>query len=93
MALALCIVIMVFFVSSCKSQSSTATPDPTTMYEGATLVQERCTVCHTLSRVERVKYTASEWQTIVDNMIQKGAQLTPDEKTIVEKYLIATYGN
>jgi hypothetical protein len=33
-----------------------------------------------------------DWQTIVDQMIGEGAQLTPAEKTTVVNYLVANYG-
>jgi hypothetical protein len=60
--------------------------------DGATLVQERCTVCHPLTFVEKSKHTAADWKLIVDTMIGRGAKLTSDEETLVVNYLAATYG-
>ncbi len=60
--------------------------------QGATLVQERCTVCHDISRVKGSRFSAAEWKTVVDQMIAKGAQLSPDEETVVVSWLAANYG-
>jgi len=60
--------------------------------DGATLVQQRCTVCHTMARIQSAHHSAADWQTIVDSMIRRGAQLTAEEETIVVDYLAATYG-
>ena len=59
--------------------------------QGAALVQERCSVCHTLDRVLASKRTEAQWRTVVEQMIRNGARLTPEEKEIVIKYLAATY--
>jgi anionic cell wall polymer biosynthesis LytR-Cps2A-Psr (LCP) family protein len=59
--------------------------------DGKTLVTDRCTQCHGLSPVQR-KHTAAEWQTILADMINRGAQLNTDEKTAVFNYLSSTYG-
>lgn len=59
--------------------------------DGQALVQERCTKCHDLTRVERAKKTQQEWQATVERMIEHGAQLTPAEQEAVVKYLAETY--
>jgi hypothetical protein len=79
-------------ISACSSGSSNTTPAPTSALDGATLVQERCSVCHPLSRVEASSYTAAQWKTIVNTMIARGAQLNSAEATAVENYLAANFG-
>jgi hypothetical protein len=93
-SLGLVLLTLVLFISACSSStpSSTTAPASTASQEGATLVQERCTACHTLSRVEGIRLSASDWGIVVDQMIARGAQLTPDEKTIVVNYLAANFG-
>jgi hypothetical protein len=49
-------------------------------------------VCHPLSRVESTKHTAADWKTIVDMMISRGAQLTPEEAIVVVNYLATNFG-
>jgi hypothetical protein len=82
----------IIFSSACSSQGSTASPGATSSVDGATLVQERCTKCHSLTRVVISRYTAAQWQTIVDTMISKGAQVTPEEEPVIVNYLAANYG-
>jgi cytochrome c-type biogenesis protein CcmH/NrfF len=86
--------IMMVIITACSSaaSSTTAAPAATTSQDGATLVQERCTRCHPLDRVESSKHTASEWKAIVDMMISRGAQLTSGEETAVVDYLAANFG-
>ncbi len=92
------VIILIFFtasviLSSCSTASiATPTLNATVAIEGATLVQERCTVCHSLDRIMGAHYTAVEWKSVVDTMIAAGAQLTPQEETIVVDYLAAYYG-
>jgi hypothetical protein len=86
------ILVVLIFTSSCASAASSTTPASTSALDGATLVQERCSVCHPLTFVERSKHTASEWKLIVDMMISRGAQLNADEETLVVNYLASAYG-
>jgi transcriptional regulator of nitric oxide reductase len=83
---------VMFVASACSSAAPTVTPAATTILDGATLVQERCSVCHPVARIERTKYSAADWQTIVGMMISRGAKLTPEEKTVVVNYLSTNFG-
>jgi cytochrome c-type biogenesis protein CcmH/NrfF len=88
------IVAISLLLSACSSgaTNSTSTPAATTTLDGATLIQQRCSRCHPLTRVTSARHTATEWQTIVNQMIRRGANLTPDEESVVVDYLAATYG-
>jgi len=85
---------VILLTTACSSgaSSTTAAPASTTALDGATLVQERCSVCHTLARIENTKHTATDWKTIVDMMISRGAQLTPEEAIVVVNYLASNFG-
>jgi hypothetical protein len=83
---------VILFVTACSSGASNTTPAATSSLDGATLVQERCSVCHPLSRVEGSRHTAADWKLIVDLMISRGAQLTPEEETVVVNYLATNFG-
>lgn len=91
------LLILTACASSANSTSPTTAPSnssaPTSVgaLDGKTLVQERCTVCHTINRIESAKKTADQWKTTVELMIQKGAQLNADEETAVIDYLAKTY--
>jgi cytochrome c-type biogenesis protein CcmH/NrfF len=94
-ALILPLFALVFIISSCASATSSPAPASTasiTPLDGATLLQERCTVCHPLSFVEKSKHTAADWKLIVGMMISRGAKLSSDEETSVVNYLSANFG-
>ncbi len=87
------VLLVAISISSCSSGTSSPTSASTaSTLDGATLVQERCSKCHPLTRVESVRYSATDWKTVVDLMISRGAQLTPEEETAVVNYLAANYG-
>lgn len=55
--------------------------------DGASLVAERCTVCHDMQRIDRVEQSRAEWEATVDSMIAKGTQLNDEERQAVIDYL------
>jgi hypothetical protein len=83
---------VIIFATACSAAAPSNTPAPTTILDGATLVQERCSVCHPLARIERTRYSAADWQTIVGLMVSRGAQLSPQEEAKVVSYLATTFG-
>ena len=60
--------------------------------DAAALVQDRCTVCHSLDRVRQAKKTRDRWAQTVTRMVGKGAELSAAEQTTVIEYLSKTYG-
>jgi cytochrome c5 len=68
------------------------TEEPTAIpFDGQALLDERCTVCHSLSRVENAKHSLEEWRATVERMIDHGAILTPEEASALVDYLAQTY--
>ena len=59
--------------------------------DGKALVEERCTKCHDLKRVESAKKTREEWQANVERMVGLGAELDEAEQQAVIDYLGETY--
>jgi len=59
--------------------------------DGKALLEERCTRCHDLGRVERARKTEEEWKATVERMVEKGAQLSQAEQELVIQYLTETY--
>ena len=59
--------------------------------EGPTLLQERCTDCHSLARVERKKADYDKWLVIVRDMDRRGAMLNDEEEAFLVDYLAKTY--
>jgi hypothetical protein len=72
----------------------TEDPDPTAapVEEGAVLLERRCTVCHTLDRVESSQKSREEWESTVARMVEYGAELTDEERAVLIDYLTVTYG-
>jgi hypothetical protein len=68
-------------------QSPTALP----LASGPELLQDRCTACHGLDRVDH-PHTRDQWESVVQLMKQYGAILTDDETQVLVDYLAETYG-
>jgi cytochrome c-type biogenesis protein CcmH/NrfF len=92
--------IMLLFVlagtllSSCGTSSSHATATTSSgssASNGQTLMQQRCSVCHSTDRITSAHKTADQWKTTVDRMINNGAQLSPQEEQTLIDYLAQNY--
>jgi predicted small secreted protein len=95
------IIILVILIGSllaaCGTSSSAGTGTTNTgetsnsSADGQTLMQQRCSVCHSTDRITSAHKTATEWKTTADRMISHGAQLTPAEEQTLIDYLSANY--
>jgi mono/diheme cytochrome c family protein len=54
---------------------------------GLALINERCGFCHTPAQATGVRKTPSEWAHVVQSMIDRGAELSPEEQKVVVDYL------
>ena len=81
-------------LASCGSSSS-PTPASTSSggsaSDGQTLMQTRCTVCHSSDRITTAHKTADQWKATVDHMISNGAQLSSQEEQTLINYLAQNY--
>jgi gluconolactonase len=73
------------------SSAPTAPPAQTASIDAAALIQQRCTACHGIQQVTTVHKTPEAWAETVVNMINKGADLSPDEEAAVVRYLAEHY--
>ena len=64
---------------------------PSTQLDGSSLLQDRCSVCHTVQRATNFSGNAAQWKNMVDYMIRRGAQLSADEEQTLINYLAKTY--
>ena len=100
------ILICTFIMIGCTSNNSTPTTTSATASsnaatatsagssstaDGKTLLESRCTSCHTLAQVANKTGSASQWQMVVDDMIQRGAVLNSDEEKVLVQYLADNY--
>jgi competence protein ComEA len=59
--------------------------------KASALLQEACTACHGLNRLETSK-NRSEWKDTVDRMIYSGADVKPEEVNPLVGFLVRYYG-
>lgn len=90
---ALVVVVFVATLAACGGGKAPdgAAGDPATgsmpTLDGATLLESRCVGCHELDRVDEQDLDFGGWVALLDTMIDKGARLTPEEKTVLAGYL------
>jgi len=58
----------------------------------ASLVETRCTECHSLATTTNAAYDLAGWEATVARMIAKGARLNDEERALVVQYLAENYG-
>ncbi|MRS11971.1 MAG: hypothetical protein EG823_02730 [Actinobacteria bacterium] len=63
------------------------TPGEATGLDGAAILQEKCTVCHTLERIDAAEYDDVGWAQVIDRMIEKGADVSTDEAAALAEHL------
>jgi cytochrome c2 len=80
----------ILFLAACGSSQQTTTTSGGAP-DGQTLMQERCSVCHSLDRVSSAHKTSDQWKTTVDRMISHGANLTSTEERTLVDYLAQNY--
>ena len=77
--------------SSTPTTVSSGSPAGGSTLDGQTLMQQRCSVCHSLDRVTSAQKTATQWKTTLERMINNGAQLSPAEEQTLVNFLAQTY--
>lgn len=90
----LLIVLTGALLASCGSGSSTASSSSGgsgSASNAQALMQDRCSVCHSLNRVVSAHHTAAEWKITVDRMVNQGAQLTSQEEQTLINFLAQNY--
>ena len=58
---------------------------------GKTLLNERCSTCHSVEQAIQLPRPASSWDRIVRSMIERGAVLTDAESVTLKNYLAARH--
>jgi cytochrome c5 len=73
--------------------TATATEEPPAppAFDGQAMLQDRCTRCHSLSRVEGASKSEDAWRTTVERMVGYGAVLSTAELEDLVQYLAETY--
>lgn len=60
--------------------------------EGKETFVKMCSNCHALKRVVKVRFPKKFWESVVDDMVSRGAEGTEEETTMVISYLSRNFG-
>lgn len=82
-----------FACASGPSSSRTAEAADTPP-EGAVILRRACTVCHALRGLTAYQdyWGEPEWRSMVETMVDYGAEVDPDEVPILARWLAENYG-
>ena len=96
-----CVLIMAVVFLTCSSGLSQPNQSPppakklsiaTVTLGGPALLDTRCSVCHSADIPKRSKKRPDQWEQTVNRMIDKGAELSEDEKKVLLDYLSDSFG-
>jgi mono/diheme cytochrome c family protein len=68
--------------------ASTPAPPPG---PGLVIINEKCSVCHTTASVFSQHRSPDDWAATVQLMVDRGADLSPDETSVVIGYLAENF--
>jgi cytochrome c5 len=96
MALVLFVMIIILIISGQVSSQQAQSPQPVVSKGqqpggGTSLLDSRCTVCHSADKAKSAKKDSRGWEKTVTRMMVEGAQLTETEKAELVDYLAKTY--
>ena len=89
--LVLTVLLIGTFLSACGTSSSSGAGSTGGSTDGLSLMQSRCSVCHSTDRITSAHKIAADWKITVDRMISHGAQLNATEEQTLINYLAANY--
>ncbi|MBW2465840.1 MAG: hypothetical protein JRF02_00935 [Deltaproteobacteria bacterium] len=84
--------IIIGCISTVAEGDSTSSQESEPVSIGASLLNERCTVCHSLKWVRQSRKDRGQWEETVSRMVQRGAWLNGGEREVLIEYLVKTYG-
>jgi cytochrome c5 len=74
-----------------ETPTPTEEPEPPAAFDGEAMLQDRCTQCHSLSRITGASKSAEGWRSAVERMVNYGAVLNVEELEALVQYLAETY--
>ena len=83
----LLLVVVLLSVSACSNSAAPASTNGTDVVKA--LIDERCSACHSANIVYRANYDQAGWSDVIDNMVQRGAVVSADEKAQMIDWLLA----
>jgi cytochrome c5 len=83
---------LIAFVVAVASPALAQNANPLPAGDGRDIVAVACSQCHYLGTIAKIRDGAAGWRTYVNNMVLRGAQLTPAEIDKVVDYLSLNLG-
>lgn len=74
-----------------QAPAAAATPSAPPPGPGLVIIKEHCTTCHSTTTIFSQHRTPDDWAATVQLMIDRGADLTPDDMNVVVDYLANNY--
>jgi hypothetical protein len=74
--------------AAANEPQETALPDG----DGAAIVMRKCTTCHTLDRILKVRRTEAEWRALLKRMAVNGLDISLQDQLTVLRYLLVNFG-
>lgn len=62
-------------------------PDAGASGDGQALLETKCTMCHTLDRVDNAKKSRADWESTIARMEKNGLVISADEKSAIIDFL------
>ena len=59
---------------------------------GLDLINQRCIFCHNTVQVFSQRKTAEAWSATIEQMANRGAEVSPEEMKVIVDYLAKNYG-
>ena len=60
--------------------------------KGKDAVENTCTACHTVQRIQEQHLDEERWRGIIREMTEKGASINPDDRKVILDYLTKNFG-
>ncbi len=87
----LVIMMLAMILAGCGAGQSDVETEPETAIDVEALLEQRCVSCHTHTIVSNFSYSLEEWTEVIDDMVNRGATLSDEEKAAMIQYLVDTY--
>lgn len=83
------VILTLAVLSACSGEPAAPEPTPgeATGLDGEEIMNAKCTTCHSLERLDGEELDAVGWESVIEEMNEKGAGLNEDEVTALAEYL------
>jgi virginiamycin B lyase len=83
---------IVFSIATAIALSATAFAQSLPAGEGKDMVEKICAGCHDLAPItESLGGTKTDWEMVVQSMIQMGAEIKPEQVALISNYLAQNF--